>query len=168
MCHDQYLSGIGHTAFISEPSDELLYQVQIEGIETWLARRLQIAGHHNGLAWSQGNREVLSVIESVHLALRVRPLIGQTYSVPADARQVAKPILTTRTDTVGTSVINCCCYATRGIGVSSTFLLIRIIPRCQSMSWTVRAVRSQKSIAAGFVHLDSKNYREVEVLKSSG
>ena len=26
----------------------------------------------------------------------------------------------------------------------------------------------QKSIAAGFVHLDSKNYREVEVLKSSG
>ena len=30
------------------------------------------------------------------------------------------------------------------------------------------AVRSQKSIAAGFVHLDAKNYREVEVLKSSG
>ena len=29
-------------------------------------------------------------------------------------------------------------------------------------------VVSQKSIAAGFVHLDSKNYREVEVLKSSG
>jgi hypothetical protein len=37
-----------------------------------------------------------------------------------------------------------------------------------SASATSAGVRRQKSIAPGFVHLESKNYREVEVLKSPG
>jgi hypothetical protein len=57
-------------------------------------------------------------------------------------------------------LINLACCVTAPDSSLSIIHVIELPP--------VTPVRSQKSIAAGFVHLDSKNYREVEVLKSSG